>query len=164
MLLLFNQLGLFHCFFNWPQTSHTNVHHVWLKSYRWSGGPHRDCRWPSGEEDACGFLGPPPLEWSSWRRCCRCAGTAGTLEPAWTPLWRGGSQRYASWGDVFRDAGSTRGDLCWEHRGRFERRSLWRKRYGALTLSWLYRICVAYAGGVVMKYLLFLLQELCWLI
>ncbi len=137
------------CYVSWTHISPTIIFFIWLKtssinhptlvlyvgmrdtrvkSYRWSGGQSRGCRWPWGEGDACGFLGPPPLEWSSWRRCCRYAGTAGTLEPAWTLPWHGGSQRYASWEDGCRDAGSIHGDLCWEHHGRFERHSLRRQR------------------------------------
>lgn len=109
----------------------------WFKNkkipYQWSGGQCRDCRWPWGEGDACGFLGPPLQGWSSWQLCCRCAVTAGTLEPAWTLPWHGGSQRYASWEDGCRVAGSTHGDPCWEHHGRSELRSLWRQKSGALS-------------------------------
>lgn len=114
-------------------------------SYRCSGGQSQVCRWLWGEGDACGSPGPIPLEWSSWRRCCRYAETAGILVPAWTLLWHGGSQRYASWEGGCRDASSTHGALCWEHHGRFERHSLWIKepRAYSTTSNWIYWISVA---------------------
>lgn len=106
------------------------------KPYQWSAGLYPDCRWPWGEGGACVFLAPLPPEWSSWQLCCRYARRAGTLEPAWTPLLRGGSQRYASWEDVFRDVNSTHGGLYSEHHGRSEPHSLWGQREASALSIW----------------------------